>query len=338
MSWTLTCAVQGEGDFVARHFLVDRFNSNSVALGAFVLKLQLQKFLRHKRWPFRHDCGSLHGPPEKPSPTRWHPAGCWEGEQNRPHAMQGRTVFNTLCGEGYLSEDATKATTWCLLPRVISSNRSIQPGLPLSSEGAAGCLTQWKRFMKSLFPAHIGKTASGSQTGLVRKRAKPKRMSYSSLWLTSAAPDSSLRWVDAFYSCEVWKMLLFLEDPHRMQLPPCLALSLPPYQWVWTTTLQPNTTSLGEPPLQVVPWLTLIFLLLNLTNYTFEHKRSREKNWMQTRLQLSPRSFNSFPDLVFAASPAFIFSHQSGVDNEDRICILPPARVFLVQISCLWLE
>lgn len=38
---TLTCAARGEGDFVARRFLVDRFNPNSVALGAFVLKLQL---------------------------------------------------------------------------------------------------------------------------------------------------------------------------------------------------------------------------------------------------------------------------------------------------------
>lgn len=45
-------------------------------------------------------------------------------------------------------------------------------------------------------------------------------------------------------------------------------------------------------------------------------------------------SWSGFPCLPHLC----FFSHQSGVGNEEWICMLPLARVFLVHISCLWLE
>lgn len=117
---------------------------------------------------------------------------------------------------------APKGTTQCLLHRAVYSNMSTHPGLSLSADTtklATISLSKSWGLAMLVAPAHM----LGSVGALAHFIAMKKK-----------------------------KMLLFLEDLHKMQFPSHFAVSLPPYQWVWTATLQPNTASFREAHLQLV--------------------------------------------------------------------------------------
>lgn len=126
-------------------------------------------------------------------------------------------------------------------------------------------------------------------------------------------------------------MLLFLEVPHRMQLPRCLVLASLPMGTNHNFATQLCKLSRSSAPGHSL--FSLIFLLLNPTNHTSEYTRSREKKTQQSRECF--RSVPGFSGLFliwFSLPPPLSFFSQSGVGNEERICILPPARGFLVQL------
>lgn len=49
---------------------------------------------------------------------------------------------------------------------------------------------------------------------------------------------------------------------------------------------------------------------------------------MGKKLNTDQALLSTLPDLVFLAALPLVFSHQSGVGNEERICILPPSKSF----------
>lgn len=252
-----------------------------------------------------------------------------------PIVMQGRTVLVQFI----------ESTTCCLLPR----NRSIDLDLLLASGtvdsvGAMGCLIQEKKHIKYQSPASILRD-EGRQP-LECRLCQSGNVLTPKEWDSAPAADIScsclllpqVSWFMHFIAMKHERCYCSSKIPtgcsfHLAWLFPCLLTNraepqlcdptLPAFEKVCSRSF------LGQ------PWLSLPWIQLTILLSTWDHSK---KTWIQTWLQLSSGLSSLFLIWLSLPPPLLFFSHQSGVGNEDRICILPPARVFLVQISCLWLE
>lgn len=184
-------------------------------------------------------------------------------------------------------------------------------------------------------------TASGAQTGSVGKCAKPKRMSDSApvadvscSWLLLPQVSWFMRFIAVKYErCYCSSNIPTGCSFHPVWPCPCLLTNGAEPQ-LCNPTL-PAFEKISSRSFLGLPLFSFSSIQLTIPLSTQDHGRKTE----------SRQGFSSAPGLstlflicFLLPPPPLFFSHQSGVGNEERICILPPARVFLVQISCLWLE